>query len=92
MFYVYILASFSKRLYVGITNHLKRRVFEHRAGVHGFTSKYRIRRLVYFEETTNTIAAIAREKQIKGWLRRKKIELIEEKNPFWVDLSEGWLD
>jgi putative endonuclease len=90
--YVYILASFSKRLYVGVTNHLKRRVFEHRAGVHGFTAKYRIRRLVYFEETANPVAAIAREKQIKGWLRRKKIALIEETNPMWLDLAEGWYE
>jgi putative endonuclease len=91
-FYVYILASYSKRLYVGVTNDLKRRVFEHRTGVHGFTAKYRIRRLVHFEETANPMAAITREKQIKGWLRRKKIALIEETNPIWLDLSDGWYD
>ena len=91
-FYVYILASYSKRLYVGVTNDLRRRVFEHRAGLHGFTAKYRIRRLVHFEESTNPMAAIAREKQIKGWLRRKKIALIEETNPIWLDLSDGWYE
>jgi putative endonuclease len=91
-FYVYILASHSRRLYVGVTNDLKRRVFEHRAGTHGFSAKYRIRRLVHFEETANPGAAIAREKQIKGWLRRKKIALIEASNAHWVDLAEGWYD
>jgi putative endonuclease len=91
-FYVYVLASHSRRLYVGMTNDLNRRVLEHRTGVHGFTAKYRIRRLVHFEHTTNPIAAIAREKQVKGWLRVKKVALIEETNPMWLDLAEGWYD
>ena len=78
-------------LYVGVTNNLERRVYEHKTGaLPGFTSKYKIDRLVYYEETSDIRGAIAREKQIKGWLRRKKIELIESQNPLWVDLAEGW--
>ena len=70
---------------------MERRVFEHKIGATpGFASKYRIDRLVYYEETNDVHAAIAREKQIKGWLRRKKIELIESTNPLWIDLSESW--
>jgi putative endonuclease len=78
-------------LYVGVTNDLERRVHEHKSGsVPGFTSKYKVDQLVYCEETSDVQAAIAREKQIKGWVRRKKIELIESANPLWVDLAEGW--
>ena len=91
-FHVYILASLSKCLYVGVTNNLKRRVWEHRQGVYGFTARYRIKRLVHFEQTISSISAIQREKQIKGWLRQKKIELIEEHNPMWLDLAENWFD
>jgi len=77
-------------LYTGITNDLGRRVFEHKEKLMpGFTSKYNLTKLVFFEETVDVNAAIAREKQIKGWLRKKKIELIDAQNPDWRDLSEG---
>ena len=69
------------------------RVTEHKTGaVPGFTSKYRVNRLVYFEETGQVEEAIAREKQIKGWLRSKKLTLIESFNPGWNDLSDGWVE
>ncbi len=88
---VYILSNKSRTLYTGMTNNLMRRVYEHKQKlVPGFTSKYRVNRLVYYEQTGNVRAAIAREKQIKGWLRAKKIALIESINPKWEDLSEGW--
>jgi len=90
-YYVYILANGSKILYTGVTNDLQRRVYEHKHHiVTGFTSKYHITSLVYFEETSDVYAAIAREKQIKGWLRAKKLALIESINPDWRDLSEAW--
>jgi putative endonuclease len=88
---VYILASKSRRLYVGVTNDLERRIYEHKQKLaDGFTAKYRIDRLVHFEDTADVITAIEREKQIKGWLRDKKIALIEASNPIWEDLSEAW--
>jgi putative endonuclease len=90
-YFVYILASKSRALYTGITNDLKRRVYEHKNKmIAGFTSKYNINRLVYYETTSDVRAAIAREKQIKGWLRAKKIALIESANPKWEDLSADW--
>ena len=90
-YYVYIMTNRSKTLYTGVTNDLMRRVYEHKNKmVEGFTKKYNITRLVYFEETNDIQSAITREKQIKGWLRRKKIALIESVNPKWEDLSEGW--
>jgi putative endonuclease len=90
-YYVYIMTNRSKTLYTGVTNDLIRRVYEHKNKmVEGFTKKYNITRLVYFEETGDVQSAIAREKQIKGWLRSKKITLIESANPKWKDLSEGW--
>ena len=89
-YYVYILANRAKTLYTGVTNDLVRRVVEHKSGsVPGFTRKYRIDRLVYFEETGRIEDAIAREKQIKGWLRSRKIALIEEFNPEWEDLGDA---
>ena len=88
-YYVYIMASHSQVLYIGTTSDLRRRVYQHKAGfLRGFTSKYRITRLVYYEETPNSRAAVARERQIKGWVREKK--LIESVNAGWVDLAEGW--
>jgi putative endonuclease len=88
---VYILASRSRVLYIGVTNDLARRVDEHkRGGVVGFTSRYRVTRLVYFEEFADIRDAIAREKQLKGWRRSRKTELIERRNPAWQDLAEGW--
>ena len=88
-FYVYIMANKSRTLYTGVTNDLERRVFEHKNKlVSGFTEKYNVNRLVFYEETSDINAAITREKQIKGWLRARKIELIESVNPEWLDLSE----
>ena len=90
-YYVYIVANISRRLYVGVTNNLERRIYEHKHKLlPGFASQYNITRLVYMETTTDVSAAIAREKQIKGWLRRKKMALIEAQNPTWVDLSAEW--
>jgi len=92
-FYVYILSSKSRVLYVGITNDIYRRVWEHQHDeLPGFTSKYRVHRLVYFERFQYVGNAIAREKAIKGWLRQKKIALIESENPTWEDLSESWFN
>ena len=88
---VYILSNLSGMLYVGITNDLKRRIYEHRSKlIPGYTRQYGISRLVYFESTPNVAAAIAREKQIKGWIRAKKIALIGSHNQGWADLSADW--
>jgi putative endonuclease len=90
-YFVYIMASRSGTLYVGVTSDLAARVYEHKHSlIPGFTTKYRVNRLVYFEETNQVAEAIAREKQIKGWLRKKKIALVETLNPDWRDLSEDW--
>jgi putative endonuclease len=86
-YYVYIVASRSRTLYIGVTNKLIFRVTEHREGtLDGFTKKYRIHRLVYFEHFNYIDNAIAREKELKGWLREKKVALITEANPTWEDL------
>lgn len=90
-YYVYILANRTRRLYVGVTNNLVRRLHEHRMGIKtNFTHRYNNNRPVYLESTDNIRTAIGREKQIKGWRREKKITLIESKNPDWKDLSLGW--
>jgi putative endonuclease len=90
-YFVYIMTNRSRTLYVGVTGDLKRRVYQHKQKLApGFTSRYNIDRLVYFEHTPDVRSAIAREKQIKGWLRAKKIALIEAANLHWEDLSEGW--
>ena len=90
-FWVYILASRTQVVYVGKTTDLLRRVFEHRSGaVPGFTRRYGVNRLVHFEETTSARSTIARERQLKGWVRRRKVALIESENPGWKDLSENW--
>ena len=90
-YYVYIMTNNSGTLYVGVTNNLERRVCEHKQGAHsGFTKRYKLTRLVYCESTPDVRAAIQREKEIKGWLRRKKIALIASMNPYWRDLSEAW--
>ena len=89
-YYVYIMTNNSKTLYTGITNNLNRRVYEHKNKlVEGFTKKYRINKLVYFEMFNKADDAIRREKQIKDWLRQKKLNLIDQMNPEWKDLSEG---
>lgn len=81
----------SGTLYVGVTNDLERRMYEHKNKiVPGFTSKYNISQLAHFEETSDIDSAIAREKQIKGWRREKKVALIEASNPRWEDLSLEW--
>jgi putative endonuclease len=81
----------SRTLYTGITNDLERRVYEHRHKMaEGFAKRYNITRLVYYELINNARDAIAREKQIKGWRRVKKVALIEELNPQWIDLSANW--
>jgi putative endonuclease len=90
-YYVYIMTNKSRTLYTGVTNDLMRRVFEHKSKlVPGFTSKYNIQYLVYYESTSSIHVALEREKQIKGWLRTKKIALIHSMNPDWKDLSEEW--
>jgi len=92
MYYVYILTNKSNNvLYTGVTRDLEKRVYEHKSKlVDGFTKKYNVDKLVYYDYTTDVKSAIAREKQIKGWLRAKKIALIEGVNPQWRDLSENF--
>ena len=92
MYYVYIMTNWSNGvMYVGVTNDLKRRVYEHKNKLsESFTSKYNIDKLVYFGHTGDVRSAIAREKQIKGWNRQKKRELVESENPRWEDLTLGW--
>jgi putative endonuclease len=89
--FVYILASKTRRLYVGVTNDLVRRAWEHRTGaIPGFTRRYGINRLVYFETMVEPAQAIAREKQIKDYARVKKVAMINSVNPGWNDLAELW--
>ncbi len=90
-YYVYILASKSRTLYFGVTNDLKARIRQHRDGTYGgFSSEYRIHRLVYYESFAWVQDAISREKQLKRWRREKKVWLIERDNPTWEDLSADW--
>ena len=90
-YFVYLLASKSRRIYVGVTNNLERRLYEHKQKlVDGFTKSYNIDRLVFFESTNDVRSALEREKEIKRWRREKKIALIETMNPAWDDLSESW--
>jgi putative endonuclease len=90
-YYVYIMSSHKKVLYIGVTNDLARRVSEHRLGIYeGFSKKYKCKKLVYYEWFSDIKAVIAREKVLKGWLRIKKINLIELNNINWKDLSEEW--
>jgi putative endonuclease len=90
-YYIYVMASISRVLYVGVTNDLRRRVQEHKAGeILGFTKRYNVNRLVYFAATGEARVALEREKQIKSWRRSKKIQLIERENPGWRDLSLEW--
>lgn len=89
MYYVYMLTNWNNKvLYTGVTNDLERRIYEHKNKlVKGFTAKYNVNKLVYFECTSDITSAIAREKQIKGWTRQKKNELVQGVNPKWRDLS-----
>jgi len=90
-YYVYIMASRSRVIYVGMTGFLMARVLRHRAGEGGeFTRKFRVYRLVYFESFQNVESAIARETEIKKWRREKKVALIRRENPTWEDLAAGW--
>ena len=92
-YYVYIMSNRHKTLYIGVTNDLERRVYEHKNGLTpGFTKRYDINRLVLYEEFSDVNEAIAREKRLKGWVRRRKIELIEAVNPGWEDLAAEWYD
>jgi putative endonuclease len=92
-YYVYILAS--KRngtLYIGVTNDLERRLYEHKNNlVDGFTKRYRVHNLVYYESVNDVIAALQREKQLKRWTRKCKMELIEKINPEWRNLAENFI-
>ena len=91
-YYVYFLTNWNNRvLYVGVTNNLERRLYEHKHElIDGFTKRYHVHKLVYFETTTDVRAAIAREKQFKRWTRAEKNKLISAANPDWRDLSEDW--
>jgi putative endonuclease len=91
-YYVYIMASFRQTLYIGVTNDLRRRVYQHKtkSDPASFTSRYNIDRLIHFEVFTDVKDAIAREKQIKRWRRSKKVALIEAENPRWRDLILDW--
>jgi putative endonuclease len=92
-YYVYIMSSQSRTLYVGVTDDVVRRVWQHKSGeVKGFTQQYNIHTLVYVESFRDIYSAIAREKQIKRWRREKKLTLILDANPEWRDLSDGWYD
>jgi putative endonuclease len=90
-YFVYILASRSRVLYVGTTGDLYRRVYQHKTGaIQGFTFKYKVNRLVYFETTPNSRAAVTREREIKGWTREKKCRLVDQANLGWQDLASNW--
>ncbi|MEQ8524455.1 GIY-YIG nuclease family protein [Gracilimonas sp.] len=90
-YYVYILSNNSRMLYTGMTNDLQQRVYQHKQKqVSGFTKKYNLYKLVYYAETDDVGYAIRREKEIKGWSRKKKKELIESINPEWRDLAKDW--
>lgn len=90
-YYVYVMSNVSKMLYIGVTNDLKSRVAQHKNKlIPGFTARYNLFKLVYAEEFGEIRKAIAREKQLKGWRRNKKVELIDQKNPEWVDLAAAW--
>lgn len=90
-FWVYIMASKSRAIYVGMTGFLYSRVLQHKSGeIEGFTKRYNINRLVYFETFKYVNNAIAREKELKGWSRAKKISLIYASNPTWEDLAADW--
>ena len=92
MYFVYILSNWCDSVvYIGVTRDLRRRLYEHRNGLaDGFTRKYNVHKLVYFEHTNDVRVAIEREKQLKGWTRAKKNALIQKMNPTWRDLSDDW--
>ena len=92
MYFVYILSNWNDSvLYIGVTSNLPRRLYEHRHGLaDGFTKKYNVHKLVYYEHTNDAYSAISREKQLKKWSRSKKNALVHGMNPQWADLSELW--
>jgi putative endonuclease len=92
-YWVYILANIHRTLYIGVTGDLQARMFEHKNALSpGFTARYGIDRLVYCESTSDVHEALAREKQLKGWIRRRKVALIESVNPGWEDLAAAWFE
>lgn len=92
-YYVYIMANSRHQIYVGVTGNLLRRVYQHKNKLtEGHASRYNMTMLIYYESTSDVNSAIAREKQLKGWNRRKKDALIDTMNPKWVDLSLEWFD
>ena len=92
MYFVYILSNWNDSVvYIGVTSNLPKRLYEHRNGLaDGFTKKYNVHKLVYFEQTNDAYSAISREKKLKKWSRAKKNLLIEQRNPTWRDLSLDW--
>ena len=92
MYFVYILSNWNDSVvYIGVTSNLSKRLYEHRNGLaDGFTKKYNVHKLVYFEQTSDVYSALSREKQLKNWSRSKKNTLIEQQNPTWRDLSLDW--
>ncbi len=93
LYCVYIMSSTTRVLYAGSTSDLLRRTYQHKHGVlPGFTRRYKVTRLVYYDCTPNAAAAVARERQIKGWTREKKVRLIEAGNAGWIDLAAGWFE
>ncbi|MGC2472691.1 MAG: GIY-YIG nuclease family protein [Candidatus Sulfotelmatobacter sp.] len=91
LYYVYILASQTRVLYIGMTSGIEYRIFQHKThAFNGFTEKYNVTNLVYFERHQDVMTAIRREKEMKAWRREEKIQLIESTNPKWKDLSYGW--
>ena len=92
MYFVYILSNWNDSVvYIGVTSNLPKRLYEHRNGLaDGFTKKYNVHKLVYFEQTSDVYSALSREKQLKNWSRSKKNTLIEQQNPTWRDLSLDW--
>jgi len=92
-YYVYIMASQNRRIYTGVTSDLEGRVWQHKLKIaDGFTKRYNITRLVYYDETNDVWEVLEYEKRIKGWRREKKIRLIEEQNKGWLDLAEQWFE
>ena len=92
-FHVYIISSNTGTLYVGMTNNIKRRIYEHKNGlVPGFSKKYSIRNLLHYETFSDKDSAIARERQLKHWRREKKVSLIDSTNKSWQDLSQDWFN
>ena len=91
-YYVYILTNdWGNVMYVGMTSNIERRLYEHKQELaDGFTKRYHVHKLVYYEQTNDAYAAVTRERQLKGWTRKRKNELVETVNPNWEDLSTSW--